>query len=44
MHGNAKVKFAALTIALLGVAALQGCAVTTGLYVPDRSPVVSHKP
>jgi len=42
MHGNAKVKFAALTIALLGVAALQGCAVTTGIYVPDRSPVVSH--
>jgi hypothetical protein len=42
MRGNAKVKLAALVIALLGAAALQGCAVTTGLYVPDRSPVVSH--
>ena len=42
MHGNAKVKLVALTVALLGAAALQGCAVTTGIYVPDRSPVVSH--
>jgi len=42
MRGNAKVKLAALMIALLGAAALQGCAVTTGMYVPDRSPVASH--
>lgn len=42
MRGNAKVKLVALTVALLGAAALQGCAVTTGMYVPDRSPVVSR--
>lgn len=42
MHRNAKVKVVALTVALLGAAAVQGCAVTTGVYVPDRSPIVSH--
>jgi len=42
MHRNAKVKFVALAVALVGVAALDGCAVTTGRYVPDRSPIVSH--
>jgi hypothetical protein len=42
MHRNAKVKLIALSVALMGAAALHGCAVTTGLYVPDRSPVVSH--
>ena len=42
MHGNMKAKLALLTVALLGASALQGCAVTTGRYVPDRSPVVSH--
>ena len=42
MHRNTKVKVAALTVALLGAAAVQGCAVTTGVYVPDRSPIVSH--
>ena len=42
MLRNAKVKVIALSVALVGAAALQGCAVTTGVYVPDRSPVVSH--
>lgn len=42
MHGDRKVKLLALTVALLGASTLQGCAVTTGVYVPDRSPVVSH--
>jgi hypothetical protein len=42
MHGNAKGKLVALVTALLGATALQGCALTTGVYVPDRSPVVSH--
>jgi hypothetical protein len=42
MHRNGKVKVVALALALVGAAALEGCAVTTGVYVPDRSPVVSH--
>jgi hypothetical protein len=42
MHQNAKVKVVAMVVALVGVTALEGCAVTTGVYVPDRSPVVSH--
>jgi hypothetical protein len=42
MLRNAKVRLVALTVALLGAGALQGCAVTTGVYVPDRSPIVSH--
>ena len=42
MHLNAKVKVVALSVALVGAVALQGCAVTTGVYVPDRSPIVSH--
>lgn len=42
MQRNARVKVVALTVALVGAAALQGCAVTTGVYVPDRSPIVSH--
>lgn len=42
MHRNAKVKLVALVAALIGATALEGCAVTTGVYVPDRSPVVSH--
>jgi hypothetical protein len=42
MVRNAKVRFVALTLALVGAGALEGCAVTTGVYVPDRSAVVSH--
>lgn len=42
MHRNAKVRLMALIVVLAGAAALQGCAVTTGVYVPDRSPIVSH--
>ncbi len=42
MQRNAKVKLVALAVALAGATALQGCAVTTGMYVPDRSPIVSH--
>ena len=42
MQRNARVRMAALAIALVGAAALEGCAVTTGMYVPDRSPIVSH--
>ena len=42
MHGKLKLKVVALTVALFGAAVLQGCAVTTGVYVPDRSPIVSH--
>jgi hypothetical protein len=42
MLRNAKVRLVALAVALLGAGALQGCAVTTGVYVPDRSPIVSH--
>jgi hypothetical protein len=32
----------AMAVALVGVAVLQGCAVMTGVYVPDRSPTTSH--
>ena len=42
MQRNARLKVVALAVALAGAAALQGCAVTTGVYVPDRSPIVSH--
>ena len=42
MDGRSTLKVIALTVTLVGAAALQGCAVTTGVYVPDRSPVVSH--
>lgn len=42
MQLNAKVKLIALVAVLAGAASLEGCAVTTGIYVPDRSPVVSH--
>lgn len=42
MHRNAKVRLVALMVALVGAVALEGCAVTTGVYVPDRAPIVSH--
>jgi hypothetical protein len=42
MQRNAKARLVALVVTLAGAAALEGCAVTTGVYVPDRSPVVSH--
>ncbi|MDQ6633493.1 MAG: hypothetical protein M3Z10_01915 [Gemmatimonadota bacterium] len=31
-----------IAIALVGIAGLQGCAVMTGVYIPDRSPTTSH--
>jgi hypothetical protein len=31
-----------IAAALIGFATLQGCAVVTGVYVPDRSPTTSH--
>ena len=31
-----------IAVALAGLAVLQGCAVVTGVYVPDRSPTTSH--
>ena len=31
-----------IAVALVGLAVLQGCAVMTGVYVPDRSPTTSH--
>jgi hypothetical protein len=31
-----------IAVALVGLAVLQGCAVMTGVYVPDRSPATSH--
>jgi len=42
MHRSTVVRVIALTVALTGAAALEGCAITTGAYVPDRSPIVSH--
>lgn len=33
---------AAMAAAVLAVAVLQGCAVMTGVYVPDRAPTNSH--
>lgn len=42
MRKLTKGNLIALAVALLGVTALQGCAVTTGRYVPDRSPTVSY--
>ena len=42
MRKLAKGNLVALAVALLGAAALQGCAVTTGRYMPDRSPTVSY--
>jgi hypothetical protein len=42
MRKLTKGNLVALAVALLGVAAVQGCAVTTGRYVPDRSPTVSY--
>ena len=42
MQRNAKLKLVAMAVALVGAAVIQGCAVTTGVYVPDRSAVVSH--
>ena len=32
----------AIAAALVGFALLQGCAVVTGIYVPDRAPTTSH--
>ena len=42
MHGRSKLKLVGLAAALVGASVLQGCAVTTGLYVPDRAPLASH--
>jgi len=42
MRGKLKGQVLALALALIGAAAVQGCAVTTGRYVPDRSPLNSH--
>ncbi len=42
MRKLAKGNLVALGAALLGMSALQGCAVTTGRYVADRSPTVSY--
>lgn len=42
MQERSTLRLAALAVALMGAAAIQGCAVTTGIYVPDRSPVASH--
>ena len=32
----------AIAVALVGLAMVQGCAVITGVYVPDRSRTTSH--
>lgn len=42
MRKLARRNLAAVGIAVLGAAAVQGCAVTTGRYVPDRSGTVSY--
>ena len=42
MHRGTVVRVIAFTVALTGAAVLEGCAVTTGVYVPDRSPIASH--
>ena len=42
MRGRLKGHVLTLALALVGAVALQGCAVTTGRYVPDRSPLNSY--
>ena len=42
MQTKSKGRVVALAVALAGAALLQGCAVTTGVYVPDRSSLASH--
>lgn len=40
--GRASGMAVALVVALAGSALLQGCAVTTGRWVPDRAGITSH--
>jgi hypothetical protein len=42
MSSGARGKFVVGVAAVVGLALIQGCAVTTGVYVPDRSDIVSH--
>jgi hypothetical protein len=42
MHAKALVRSAAIAVAMLGAALAQGCAVTTGRWVPDRAPAGNH--
>jgi hypothetical protein len=42
MSGSSVGRRLAIAAALAGFAVLQGCAVVTGIYVPDRSPTTSH--
>jgi uncharacterized protein YceK len=42
MTSSDKGRRLVIAVALVGLAVLQGCAVVTGVYVPDRSPATSH--
>lgn len=42
MKFGTKGRMVLAAVAFAGVALVQGCAITTGRYVPDRSATVSH--
>jgi hypothetical protein len=42
MRRNMNGRRLAIAFALAGVALVQGCAVVTGPFVPDRAPTTSH--
>jgi hypothetical protein len=42
MNAKALVRSAAIAVAMLGASFVQGCAVTTGRWVPDRAVAGNH--
>ena len=42
MTSNGVGRRLGIAVAVVALAAVQGCAVATGVYAPDRSPTTSH--